>query len=153
MLGSIPHALALSCFLLINHLAQAQTTSASSADALSPVTSSSSANFGTATVNGTPTVYRDVFTVPAAADSGLPVLPNIEDPQAVDAQLVCPGYLASNVIRNAYGFNATLTLAGPSCNVYGTDVQNLDLSVEYQSNSRISVKIAPSNIVSSAIVR
>ncbi|KAI9663895.1 MAG: hypothetical protein M1821_007385 [Bathelium mastoideum] len=139
--------LVLCYFLVINRLAQAQTTSASSADALNPVATSSTASFGTATINGTPTTYREIFTVPAAADSGIPVLPNIEDPQAVDAQTVCPGYLASNVKRNAYGLDATLSLAGPACNAYGTDVKTLNLSVQYQSDSRLSVKILPSNIV------
>ena len=141
----------LSCFVLIHSFTQAQTTSASSADALNPVTSSSSASYGTATINGTPTTYRDIFTVPAAADSGVPVIPNIQDPQAVDAQTVCPGYLASNVVRNAYGFNAILKLAGSACNVYGTDIQTLNLAVQYQSGNRLSVNIQPSNIVRSLI--
>lgn len=42
------------------------------------------------------------------------LLPNVDDPDAVDAQTVCPGYTASNVVRTAHGFNATLTLAGPA---------------------------------------
>lgn len=40
------------------------------------------------------------------------ILPNIDDPEAVDAQSVCPGYIASDVKRTAFGFAATLALAG-----------------------------------------
>ena len=149
MRNFVQRVLLSSSWLLINSFAQAQTTSASSADALNPAQTSSSASVGTATINGTPTTYRDIFTVPAAADSGVPILPNIQDPQAIDVQTVCPGYVASNVVRNAYGLNATLNLAGPACNVYGTDLKILDLAVQYQSGSRLSVKITPSNIVSS----
>ncbi|KAF2230688.1 glycoside hydrolase family 31 protein [Viridothelium virens] len=149
MLCPIQHAFLLSWSVLINSFAQAQTSSASSADGLNSLTSTSSASIGTATINGTPTTYRNIFTVPAAADSGVPVIPNIEDPQAVDAQSVCPGYSASNVVRNAYGFSAILNLAGPACNLYGTDIETLDLTVQYQSGSRLSVKITPSNIAPS----
>jgi hypothetical protein len=52
------------------------------------------------------------------------VLPNIDDPNAVDAQNVCPGYKASNVKTTPTGLTATLMLAGPACNVYGTDVSS-----------------------------
>lgn len=92
------------------------------ATAQSPVVTSSSsaksasvtaaASIGTATVNGTPTTYSVQFTVPAAADEGMNILPNIDDPEAVDAQSVCPGYIASDVKRTAFGFAATLALAG-----------------------------------------
>ncbi|KAI9702171.1 MAG: hypothetical protein M1820_006253 [Bogoriella megaspora] len=136
----------LCCSILTPCLIQAQPTSASSADGLAPTPITASASVGSATINGTATTYRKVFTAPAAADNGLPVIPNINDPEAVDAQTVCPGYKASGVSRNAYGFTATLNLAGSACNIYGTDVQQLDLAVQYQSDSRLSVKIQPSNL-------
>lgn len=93
--------------------------------------------------SGTTTSYRPIFTVPADADNGATVLPNIYDPQAVDAQSVCPGYKASNVVRTSSGLNATLELAGTACNVYGTDVETLSLTVQYQSADRLAVKIVP----------
>jgi len=65
------------------------------------------------------------------------------DPTAPDAQTVCPGYTASNVQESASGLEADLTLAGSACNVYGNDVQDLTLSVEYQSQSRLAVRIVP----------
>lgn len=88
------------------------------------------------------------FTVPASADVGANLIANIKDPDAVDAQSVCPGYTASNVVRNQLGFSATLSLAGAPCNVYGTDIDELSLTVEYQSAHRLSVSIVPSRVVS-----
>lgn len=74
----------------------------------------------TATIAGSVVTYSPKFTIPAAADIGADLLPNIYDSQAVDAQSVCPGYTASNYVRNAYGFSASLSLAGEACNIYGT---------------------------------
>ena len=76
------------------------------------ITVSAAATVGTAVINGTQTTYSVQFTVPAAADIGQNILPNIKDPDAIDAQSVCPGYTASNVKRSANGFTATLSLAG-----------------------------------------
>ena len=45
----------------------------------------------------------------------------------------CPGYRASGVETTGNGLTATLTLAGTACNVYGTDLEELTLTVEYQS--------------------
>jgi hypothetical protein len=49
------------------------------------------------------------------------------------AQSACPGYRASNVQQTANGLTANLNLAGAACNLYGTDLRNLTLTVEYQS--------------------
>ena len=87
--------------------------------------------------------------MPEEADAGASVLPNILDPDAIDAQTVCPGYKASNVQNNDLGFTATLDLAGEPCNVYGNDVQTLKLNVEYQSADRLAVRIIPALIDSS----
>ena len=92
------------------------------------------------------TSYRAIFTVPSAVDNNVPLLPNINDPQAVNPQDVCPGYKASNVVRTPYGLTADLTLAGPGCNVYGTDIDALSLTVEYQSSDRLHVEIVPTYI-------
>lgn len=49
----------------------------------------------------------------------------------------CPGYKASNVKTTAGGIiSADLTLAGAACNVYGTDLDNLVLQVEYETGKR-----------------
>ena len=98
-------------------------------------------------MNGTSTTaFREVFTVPEEADAGASVLPNIQDPEAVDAQAVCPGYKASNVQNSDLGFTATLSLAGDPCNVYGNDIQTLNLTVQYQSSDRLAVRITPAVI-------
>lgn len=66
----------------------------------------------TATVNGTASTFSNAFTVPASADIGPNLLPNVQDPHAVQAQDVCPGYTASDVEKTANGFTAILSLAG-----------------------------------------
>jgi alpha-glucosidase len=51
----------------------------------------------------------------------------------------CPGYRASDVKTTANGLSAKLTLAGTPCIIYGTDLEDLTLTVEYQTgewNSR-----------------
>lgn len=111
-------------------------------------TTTSPASGWSTTINGTPTSFRSVFTIPASADVGADLLPNIQDPEAVNAQDVCPGYKASNLQENERGLTATLTLAGTPCNVYGNDIEVLNLKVEYQAASRLSVNISPANLVS-----
>ncbi|PWY89999.1 alpha/beta-glucosidase agdC [Aspergillus heteromorphus CBS 117.55] len=53
----------------------------------------------------------------------------------------CPGYKASHVKQNATSLTADLTLAGSPCNSYGTDLKNLKLLVEYQTDERLHVII------------
>ena len=86
------------------------------------------------------------YTIPASANIGANLIANVDDPQAVNAQTVCPGYKASNVHQTSKGFTATLGLAGEPCNAYGIDVDSLDLSVEYQTADRINVQIVPSHV-------
>ena len=57
----------------------------------------------------------------------------------------CPGYVASNQHETRSGFYADLSLAGEACNVYGTDLPDLKLEVEYQTSERLHVKIKDSN--------
>ena len=47
----------------------------------------------------------------------------------------CPGYAATNVVESATGLTADLNLAGPACNVYGYDLGELKLLVEYQTGN------------------
>lgn len=47
----------------------------------------------------------------------------------------CPGYTASNIVTTNTGLTADLNLAGPACNSYGIDLQNLTLLVEYQTGT------------------
>ena len=97
----------------------------------------------TSSQTGTTASYREVFTVPADSDVGQPLLPNVEDPEAVDAQSVCPGYTASNVQDTTTGFTADLSLGGEACNVYGNEIEELALTVEYQASDRLHVGIQP----------
>ncbi|KAF1921639.1 alpha-glucosidase-like protein [Ampelomyces quisqualis] len=72
-------------------------------------------------------------TIPAmAASLGGRQSPSLED---------CPGYTARNVRNDGSMVTADLALAGTACNVYGTDLTNLKLLVEYQTEQRLHVKI------------
>jgi len=51
----------------------------------------------------------------------------------VSAQSTCPGYNVLNVQQSSNGLTADLQLAGAACNVYGIDLSNLTLTVEYQT--------------------
>lgn len=92
--------------------------------------------------------FAPQFTVPTSAGLGATLLANIYDPDAVNAQAHCPGYNASSVKTSSTGLTAHLTLAGTACNVYGDDIHDLDLTVEYQTDSRLHVNIRPSHITS-----
>lgn len=48
----------------------------------------------------------------------------------------CPGYTASNVVTTGSSLTASLQLAGTACNVYGQDIENLTLLVEYQTSKQ-----------------
>jgi hypothetical protein len=63
----------------------------------------------------------------------LPVLLSLWLSTIAAAQQKCPGYAASNVRLTTNGLTADLHLAGTACNIYGTDLPNLTLTVEYQS--------------------
>lgn len=128
-------------FLSFQALTLAQQSSSGSAPPPSPAVN-------TVTIGGSPTTFRDVFTMPASVDVGANVLPNIDDPTAVDAQTVCPGYKASQVRESGSGLTAVLTLAGAPCNAYGNDIEVLNLVVEHQSAHRLAINISPANIVS-----
>lgn len=96
--------------------------------------------------SATTTSWHSQYTLPADVDTGANLIANIDDPEAVNVQSVCPGYKASNVKNSTNGITATLKLAGKPCNVYGTDVESLDLSIEYLASDRLSVQITPTHI-------
>lgn len=47
----------------------------------------------------------------------------------------CPGYTAAHVTTTDTGLTALLTLAGPACDTYGTDLESLTLLVEHQTGT------------------
>jgi alpha-glucosidase len=57
----------------------------------------------------------------------------------------CPGYKATKQWETKSGFYADLSLAGTACNVYGIDLPDLKLEVEYQTSDRLHVKISDTN--------
>lgn len=68
------------------------------------------------------------------------------NPDAPIAQSLCPGYRASNVVSSGASITADLTLAGDACNVYGNDIKDLILEVQYQNATRLNVIIYPKYI-------
>ena len=109
---------------------------------------SSTANAAAVATSSASTVtgLKPFGTLPPDADNGQPILPNIFDPKAVNAQSVCPGYKVAKVSRQPYGLTATLNLAGRACNVYGDDVESLTLTMQYQSGDRMHLEIAPTYV-------
>lgn len=57
----------------------------------------------------------------------------------------CPGYVAKNHWQTRSGFYADLTLAGEACDVFGQDLKDLKLEVEYETADRLHVKIKDTN--------
>ncbi|KAI4729283.1 alpha-glucosidase [Aureobasidium sp. EXF-10728] len=53
----------------------------------------------------------------------------------------CPGYKATNVQQTSQGLTADLTLAGPACNTYGQDIENLKLEITHETGNRLHVQI------------
>lgn len=75
----------------------------------------------------------------AAAASAAAILPRQLGGDATPSG--CPGYDASNVETTATGLTADLSLAGKACNAYGRDIEDLRLSVNYDTATRLHVKI------------
>lgn len=46
----------------------------------------------------------------------------------------CPGYVASEVQHAGSSMSASLSLASHACNLYGTDLSDLKLAVDYQTS-------------------
>ncbi|KAL7623035.1 hypothetical protein AAE478_006714 [Parahypoxylon ruwenzoriense] len=53
----------------------------------------------------------------------------------------CPGYTASNIVKADGTLTADLTLSGEACDLYSSDLPNLKLFVEYQTKTRLHMKI------------
>jgi alpha-glucosidase len=86
------------------------------------------------------------YTIPTEATNGQNLIANIDDPEAIDAQTVCPGYKAYDVRQTSSGVFGSLKLAGEPCNVYGIDAEYLTFSFEYQAKDRLNIAITPADI-------
>ncbi|KAF8884147.1 glycosyl hydrolases family 31-domain-containing protein [Infundibulicybe gibba] len=53
----------------------------------------------------------------------------------------CPGYTLGSLSESQNGLTARLSLAGPACNAFGTDIHNLTIQVTYESKTRLHVNI------------
>lgn len=102
--------------------------------------------YGTSIPTSTSTGQGAQYTIPTSATNGQNLIANVDDPTAVNAQIVCPGYSAYDVQKTDSGLTASLKLAGTPCNVYGTDVENLKFSVTYQAEDRLNIEIIPNDI-------
>ncbi|KAL9079123.1 MAG: hypothetical protein Q9157_001963 [Trypethelium eluteriae] len=90
-----------------------------------------------------PPAFPPTPILPSSINYAPSVTPSVLDSSAPDAQKQCPGYQASNVVETTNGLTADLAIAGKPCNVYGNDIQDLALSVQYQSKDRLAVRIHP----------
>ncbi|KAK4443897.1 putative alpha/beta-glucosidase agdC [Podospora aff. communis PSN243] len=74
----------------------------------------------------------------AISTGALAVFPKSADPDRYG----CPGYeVDGEVTTNRTSLTANLKLAGDACNLHGTDIERLKLTVEYQTDFRLHVKI------------
>jgi alpha-glucosidase len=69
----------------------------------------------------------------ALLGTAIPALASSLESRQTKSLDACPGYTASNVQNDGSSVTADLTLAGTVCNVYGDDLINLKLLVEYQT--------------------
>lgn len=53
----------------------------------------------------------------------------------------CPGYTVSNVVESDGVLTADLSLAGDACNIYGMDLVDLKLLVEYQTGAFSTITV------------
>ena len=90
-----------------------------------------------------PPAFPTSPVLPSPVNYAPSVTPNIVDAAAPCAQTACPGYIASNVHESDTGITADLVLAGDACNVYGNDIDELTLEVEYQNKQQSHVRIYP----------
>ncbi|KAH3916689.1 alpha-glucosidase [Parastagonospora nodorum] len=77
------------------------------------------------------------------------VTPNVANPNAPDAQELFPGYKAVNVVTSDNTIAADLSLGGTACNVYGNEISDLVLEVQYQNVAQVNIKIYPKYIAQS----
>lgn len=64
----------------------------------------------------------------------VPVFGTWIEPSVLDA---CPGYNVTNPIVQGVTLTAKLNLAGTACNVFGTDLEELSLTVTYETGECI----------------
>ena len=70
--------------------------------------------------------------LPVLGATGLLLLGSLGPVLAQDPSS-CPGYTASDVVQTDSSLTASLTIAGDACNVYGYDLPDLTLLVQYQT--------------------
>ncbi|KAJ2879454.1 hypothetical protein IWW38_006115, partial [Coemansia aciculifera] len=60
---------------------------------------------------------------------------------ATNCSVICPGYTAGSISQTSDGFTAKLTLAGLPCDIYGKDIERLELTVRFDTKDRLHVHI------------
>ncbi|KZT60573.1 glycoside hydrolase family 31 protein [Calocera cornea HHB12733] len=55
---------------------------------------------------------------------------------------LCPGYNLTGLSRTPTGLSGTLSLAGPACNAYGTDVPLLSLQIDHLNRDTVKILIS-----------
>jgi len=73
-------------------------------------------------------------SLPLVLGLALPTFSSVLVRRQTSSLANCPGYSASNVQDDGSRVTADLSLAGVACNVYGDDLTDLRLEVEYQTS-------------------
>lgn len=85
------------------------------------------------------------ITVAQDVTWGVKQVPNIANDTAVDANRAAKGYNLVNITSTTRGLSGILKLI-ESTDIYGFDFDYLKLSVEYQTDQRLNVRIEPVNL-------
>lgn len=64
----------------------------------------------------------------------------------------CPGYHASNINIGDSFITADLTLAGPPCNTYGTDLTDLKLEVNFETGKKGNLLLTTCRLLSEGFI-
>ena len=75
-------------------------------------------------------MFVPLLVLSACLATALAQFGTVVDPAVLDA---CPGYKAENVRQAGANLTADLVLAGHACNVFGPDLQKLQLQVTYET--------------------
>nr|BAE20170.1 alpha-glucosidase [Schwanniomyces occidentalis] len=84
-------------------------------------------------------------TIPNDVTLGVKQIPNIFNDSAVDANAAAKGYDLVNVTNTPRGLTGILKLK-EATNIYGYDFDYLNLTVEYQADTRLNVHIEPTDL-------
>ncbi|KAK6455633.1 Glucoamylase 1 precursor [Scheffersomyces xylosifermentans] len=118
---------------------------APASSAASSSASSASSSVASDSASGSSSQSDSAYTVPNELTLGVAQVPNIYNESAVDANVAAKGYSLVNVTTIPRGLTGILELK-EATNIYGYDFEHLNLTVTYQSDTRLNIHIEPTNL-------